>query len=51
MGTKLSLQPVVLHRSLDEAERLLTRARPELALMAAWAVQSRVGSAHPPVLA
>jgi hypothetical protein len=43
LGTKLALTPVVLHLGEDSAEALLDEKRPELALFAAWAMQSRHG--------
>jgi hypothetical protein len=42
-GTRLSLAPVVLRLTLVEAEALLATGRPELALLAAWAVHDQQG--------
>jgi hypothetical protein len=43
LGTRLSLTPLVLHLGPEEVEGLLDEERPELALFAAWAMQSRHG--------
>ena len=43
LGTRLALTPVVLHLGEDSAKALLDEKRPELALFAAWAMQSRHG--------
>ncbi len=42
-GTRLSLAPIVVLLTGDEAEALLATGRPELALFAAWAVHDRHG--------
>ncbi len=42
-GTRLSLEPVVLRLTMVEAETLLATGRPELALLAAWAVHDQQG--------
>lgn len=43
LGTRLSLEPVVIELTRDVAERLLATGRPELAVFATWAVHHRHG--------
>jgi hypothetical protein len=43
LGTKLSVQPVVLLLTAERVEALLDDDRPELALFAAWAIQKQHG--------
>ena len=43
LGTRLVLQPVVLLIAGEAVERLLDEVHPELALLAAWAMQDRHG--------
>ncbi|HEU4535476.1 MAG TPA: hypothetical protein VFS00_15210, partial [Polyangiaceae bacterium] len=42
-GTRLTLEPLVLRVDLGEAERLVREGEPELALVAAWALQGKSG--------
>jgi hypothetical protein len=42
-GTRLALEPLVLWVNLDAAEQLLREKEPELALVAAWALQGKCG--------
>lgn len=44
-GTRLALEPVVLLLTLDETEALLASGKPELGLLAAWAVHDQRGQA------
>lgn len=43
LGTRVSLAPVVIQVGLDEAEQIVQGPSPQAALVAAWAVQRKVG--------
>ena len=45
LGTRLELTPVVLRVGPEDCERLLSKAHPELAIIATWAMAHRHGSA------